>query len=233
MNDRCFDYIVNPNFEDPEGAASALTSLWFFQDMTLRNGSVTANGGAIRLDTQAAGQGMQSASMTLTRVSITNCAAMNNGGGVSSSASQGLNLTQVSISDCTAGFNAGALLAIGFDEPLPVTLSQSTFSGNTAMYYGAVYIDSMPFFIENTTMTGNTAQHGVFGVDSGKGIITHSTIALNGMSTGVYSWNSGASITLRNTILVGNGGGNCQGTIVLDGYNLVDDGFCIPEPRTS
>ena len=77
-----------------------------------------------------------------------------------------------------------------------LTVSNSTFSGNSASFYGGAIGNVGTLTVSNSTFSGNSATAG----------------------GGMY--NNGGTTTLKNTLVPSNPGGNCGGTITDGGGNL-------------
>lgn len=86
------------------------------------------------------------------------------------------------------------------------TITNCTFSGSSALFYGGGVHNWGTVAVINCTFSGNSADDG----------------------GGVYGESEGASTTIVNTILAGSStsGGNCGGSIIDGGSNLCDDGTC-------
>src|SRR5208282_4238989 len=86
------------------------------------------------------------------------------------------------------------------------TVTNSTFSGNSASYYGGAIANEGTLTVTNSTFSGNSATNG----------------------GGIYN---GGTATVSNSILANEDtGGNCSGTITYgtnSGYNISDDGTCV------
>ncbi len=133
------------------------------------------------------------------------------GGGVfgSMNAGQALVIEGTTLSGNDATFGGGGAFFYG-----PVSILNSTFSGNAAAYGAAITADQSPspatptsVVLTNSTLAGNQAPPGGAGI---------STV-------------SGSTVTLRSSVLH-DSGGECDtsggGTIETDGYNVVSDSSC-------
>src|SRR5262249_21704080 len=89
-----------------------------------------------------------------------------------------------------------------------LTITNSTFSGNSAFSFGGAIFNGQPGIITvtNSTISGNTAGS----VSAGGGIDNQSV--------------SQAALTVINSILAGNTGGNCGGAAIIDGGHNIDAG---------
>jgi len=85
--------------------------------------------------------------------------------------------------------------------------------------------------LTNSTFSGNTAPNGAGGgianfVD-GTLTITNSTFSDNSANDGGSIDNGFGTANLKGTILAASSGGNCLGSITDQGYNLSDDASCV------
>src|SRR6516162_661195 len=115
-----------------------------------------------------------------------------------------------------------------------LTANNSTFSSNTAQFGGGIY-NWATLIVSNSTFSGNRGIEGYSAiVNSGTGTltVTNSTFSDNSAPSGGAITNGGTG-TLRNTIFANNG--NCLGSPLVDGGgNLDTDGTCVgtisPDP---
>jgi hypothetical protein len=173
------------------------------------------------------------ARVALTGTDVTSNTAVVDGGGM-------LNLGFVTVTSSTIRANiadAGGGLRVVTGT---LTMVDSTLSGNSAI--GPVGngrgggLDNVGTFgrvsLVNSTVSGNQSTQGGGGLANERGTLDLSSVTLAGntvISTGTGGglYNEGvATATLRNTIVALNGvtsgqGPDCAGTIVSDGYNLV------------
>ncbi len=98
-----------------------------------------------------------------------------------------------------------------------VTITGSTFSGNTAGSGGGIFVNRGTLTLVNSTLSGNSGG-GFCGVGT-----TLSNCTVTGNSGGGIQGN--VTVTMANTIVAGNsaGFGDCNGTITSNGYNLIQD----------
>ena len=192
-----------------------------FTDLTVQNGINTTDGGAIINN---------GSTLTLTRVKVTNNTAPN-AGGIDSTGS--LTIVDSVISNNTATDavigNGGGLK---IDASIPVTISGTTISGNTAAGTGGgMYVQgtSAVLSLTNVTISGNTANN-AGGIASNVTLnILNSTIANNhlsgGSTGGIANW---GTINFKNTIIAGNDAPNCinSGTLNSQGNNLDSANSC-------
>ena len=251
-NDRVFDI-----FWAGQGVGTQISSI------TIQNGdSGAGNGGAIRnqgtlelinvavrnsLAAQGSGGGIYGrhatlfSATTITDSVVSGNQALNAGGGiygeivgVSSYKSIDINGSTISDNNVTGADGAGGgIYTLGG----PVTVTQSTISGNTALAAGGgIYAGSLSLF--SSTVSANKTDGnggGVYGAGSlalGSVTVTANTAGAagaNGDGGGVY--NAVGSINLRQSILAGNFNNvpasispDCSGSVISDGYNLIGDG---------
>ena len=147
-------------------------------------------------------------------VTITNSFISNNSAGTSTNAGGIYNsYGTLIISGCTfyenTGYNGGGIFNLGSGS---VTVTNSTFSSNSAEYKGGGIINFNDgiLTISHSTFSGNTA------INSGGGIYN----------------NTNGILDYRNTIIANSTGGDCVnlGTInTTTTGNLVEDGTCSPD----
>lgn len=117
----------------------------------------------------------------------------------------------------------GAIAAMGG----AVTVTGSTFVGNTALQGGAIYANGS-LDLTNSTVTGNTATLGGTGANGGGGLYTTGTtrlrhVTLVGNTGSGVRFNPQTNSQLTHSILAGNTSGNCQNAPDLASGNLFDD----------
>ena len=158
-------------------------------------------GGAMSADGSGSGAGIGGkSSPVLTQVifrhnrASNSAGAMYNSGGLHGTSSP--ILRSVTFYDNSSIYNAGAIYNDGYDGTVSVTLSNVTFTNNTAQsgYGGAMLSDggtfgSLNVSLTNATFTGNRAPAG------------------GAIWVGVNTVYGSGNVTVRNTILWGNGAG--------------------------
>jgi CSLREA domain-containing protein len=139
-----------------------------------------------------------------------------------------LALTNVVISDCgSVTGSPSALYAVG----PAVTLRATTIMRNRAL--GVALVGTAASDLDNVTISGNASANHTGGLlasgTSGAVALNSSTIAFNtGANVGGLSVNA-ATVNLRNSIIARNSviartqGADCNGAIVSQGYNLIED----------
>lgn len=184
------------------GATLALTN------GTLSGNWVTQAGGGLSVGGYAAAP----ATVTLTNSTVSDNSALFDGGGITVGGGETvLTLTNSSVSGNSARVGGG----------LYTRFTQS--------------VDTVALTLENTTVSGNLASDsdggGALFVESGPVVITNSTLSWNsgpGGTGGIFG-NSlyGPSITLRNSIVARQAAGrDCGRSVTSDGYNIDSDGTC-------
>lgn len=160
--------------------------------------------------------------------------------GVIFSASSG----SITIADSSFENNAGSTGAIHSGQGL-LTISGSTFAGNSANTSGGAIWASQSGTIANSTFFGNSATHrggAIFfarAADIASQLtVTHSTFAGNASNAGNLAGLNGAiysapNTVLRNTIVANSSNGNCSANVVDGGGNLSDDASCAITAATS
>jgi len=121
-----------------------------------------------------------------------------------------------------------------------LTINNSTVSGNSTTGshpHGGGISNVGTLIINNCTLSGNSAGPGICcNYSSGGGIynggtltINNSTLSGNSATGGVGGggiFNIRGTTTLQDSIVAGSSGGNCDGTMTSNGYNLSSDGTC-------
>jgi len=110
-----------------------------------------------------------------------------------------------------------------------LTVTNSTFSDNSATYGGGIYNEGT-LTVTNSTFSGNSATYGGGIYNQGTLTVTNSTFSGNAATTyggGIY--NQG-TLNYANTIIANSTGGDCNNsaTIGTNTNNLVEDGTCSP-----
>jgi hypothetical protein len=188
-----------------------------------------------------------SASVTLSKLTIRNGLAQY-GGGVSNSGTLTISDSVVSSNNARFPCRYPGCMAVGggiYNHGGTLTISNSTISGNTASagrscikfcrgIGGGIYNNGM-LTINNSTISGNTASSscnqgcapGGGGISNdGAVTINNSTVSANSAFIGGGVENHSAA-TLQNSIVANSpSGGNCNGTMTSNGYNLSSDGTC-------
>jgi predicted outer membrane repeat protein len=109
-----------------------------------------------------------------------------------------------------------------------VTITNSTFSYNTATYVGgAIYIGGGIVRITNSTLSANTATSSPGGAiySGGELYISFSTIAENKASN-IGGGIVGTTVVFKNSIVANNSPSNCNGGNLADGVNFSTDDTC-------
>jgi hypothetical protein len=204
----------------------------FFQ--VYSTAALTLTGLTLQRGTDATGSPIESfGSLTIERSVIRNNQMANSGAIVNNTGRLAIRNSTLSGNKSAAG-NGGAVTC--FDAPLVfLTIRDSTISGNKAGGNGGGVYSNCRSEVVNVTISGNQAAGGGRGGGGWyqEGVraatIRFSTIADNQASFGggVYNDGSGtSSMALQATVLAKNSGGNCDGVITSDGYNLADDTNC-------
>ena len=190
---------------------------------------ITIDGSALTSQLTISGEGsvrvfsVNSGTVTLNSLKITNGSALN-GGGIFNSSGATLTITNSTLSGNSAQSGSG-IYNLGL-----LTVTNSTLSGNAAVTNGGgIYNDSNTLTVTNSTFSGNSAAGSGGGIYNNGGTlaITNSTFSGNSAVTsggGIY--NNGGALNYANTIIANSTfGGDCAGTgtIGTNINNLVED----------
>jgi predicted outer membrane repeat protein len=128
----------------------------------------------------------------------------------------------------TAG---GAICNSGTLAITASTFTDNQSQGNNGGYGGAIFNSAGTLTLTNSTFYLNsaTSSGGAIYSQGGTVQISNSTFGINAENntTGGAISNAGSSVFIQNSILANIGyGGNCDGTITSNGYNLSSDSSC-------
>lgn len=157
-----------------------------------------------------------------------------NGGGIYS-------VGTLTVSNCTVSANAsGYGGGIYVTNTSRATITGCTISGNSATYNGSgggfgggVFNFQGTVTIESSTISGNTAMNGGYGggIFTSEGAMTLLDSTVVGNSAGVGGGIRTAGIfytpgplVVRNTIVALNGGGDINGAVTSEGFNVIGSG---------
>ena len=158
------------------GAAGAVITMFggtaqtvTFENLTLRNGSITGRGGAIYYDIGGAGT---AGTITLNNVIVENNTATTEGGGI---AMLGGNLTinNSIIRNNTSTTDGGGLVLTTKGTAMEMNINNSLIQGNSGRNGGGIYVNgnanniNIDLNLENTTLTGNTTTSASGGAGGG------------------------------------------------------------------
>jgi hypothetical protein len=171
--------------------------------LTIANGRTNANGGGVYV---------QAATLTLSRVVVTNNTAPNTsqpngfGGGIMVEADASLNLINSTVSNNSSGFGGGGISTGRADAASNLTILGSTISDNAGgITGGGVLLANIAFFTSlNSDYTNNSAR-------GGGGIFVNP-------SSSAYI--RGGSITLNDAPVIGGGGIFNAGTLTMLAVNI-------------
>jgi large repetitive protein len=122
-----------------------------------------------------------------------------------------------------SGNNGGAVFASGSG---PLTITSSSFSGNTAAAGGAVFANAGTVTVNNSTFTGNSSTS-VGGAILALGLtvtMTNTTIAANHSASGGGIFLTGGALTLANTAIAGNTATGANADLSPGGATITDNG---------
>jgi RHS repeat-associated protein/CSLREA domain-containing protein len=180
---------------------------------------ITLSGGR---DASGAGIAAIDATLTLTRVTLTDNDATSSGGAIYAR-NTALTVTETTADHNAAGSSGGAFFVSG-----GLMLTRSTISNNSAgSSGGGIYLSGGESSIVNSTLSGNTAVSaggGLYSDLSASFSLNNATIADNSAAQGGGVVSNGSMFA--NTILAGNVGGDCAGMLVSLDYNLIQAPTC-------
>ncbi len=164
-------------------------------------------------------------SPTLSNLIFTDNFATDTGGGMENASGSNPTLTNVTFSGNTAG-SGGGMDNDGSDP----TLTNVTFSGNTALLDGGgMYNTGSDSTLTNVTFSGNTAEGGFGGgIFSNGGSPTLAYVTFSGniaVSSGGGIYNFGSNMTCNSCILWGDTGGEITGDATTVTYSIVQGGY--------
>ena len=183
------------------------------QDLTIRHGRTTGDGGGI----------WNRGTLTLTNMIIRGNRARS-GGGIANQNSQYtsiLTMINTTLSGNTADLDGGGLCSLGL-----LIVMNATINGNTADFCGGGF-SGWALRLTNVTLSGNAAGYCGGGIDPWSPMaLTHTTISGNSAPFGGGLFVP-SDVTLTHSIIADNDGGDCAvPTPISNGYNLDSDGSC-------
>jgi len=121
--------------------------------------------------------------------------------------------------------------ALAWGNPGSLTISDSTFSGNTAGGGGGAINHATPLTLTNSTFSDNesTGDFGgaIYAFSEASAEIRNSTFTNNRATLGGAILAESLAVTVSRTVIAGNtapSSPDCQGSFVSEGFNLVGDG---------
>jgi len=187
--------------------------------LTIANSVSGSSGGAIAMFADP------SKTLSLSNCVFSNDQSFGNGGAVEITGDGAMNVTDCCFTNCSASLNGGAI-----DSPgVFLTVTGSTFSGNSAGNGGAISIGNDGVSIANSTFFGNSAQSeagAIFSDFNANYSLVNCTVADNSAVAGGGFCIIGGSITLLNTIVAGNSassGPDISGPVNSLGHNLIGE----------
>jgi predicted outer membrane repeat protein len=203
------------------------------REASLVSGNSAGDGGGVAT---AKGGG----ELTIVDSTVSDNLANASGGGILMQAgSDGVTIHNSTLTGNAAVLGGGLAVLTGSTAVGSLTVSSSTFAGNTALDRGGAVLSSIANLqatFVNSTLSGNSAvtQGGAIYVKKGAFELSHTTLSGNSAAAGGGIFSSGPE---ADTLLVGTivadsvSGGDCGGTAIQDGgNNFDDDGSC---PGTS
>jgi CSLREA domain-containing protein len=153
-----------------------------------------------------------------------NTATADRGGGL-------CNFNQATIILSTVSGNRAASAGGGIENGGGMTLTHSTVSGNKGQRGGGIH-NVGGLDMTDSTVSGNSAASAGGGIanerssDTLKGEAKLNGVTIAGNTGGGVSSGPPAKLLIANTIVAGNQGGDCAGTVVSAGYNLLQGTTC-------
>ncbi|MBK8459178.1 MAG: hypothetical protein IPL43_02295 [Micropruina sp.] len=197
----------------------------------LNSGTLTLSNSTVTGNTANTGAGIYNWFGPLTIVDSTisgNTATSIGGGGGIFTGGRPVTITRSTLSGNSASTGHGGGLE-AYDNGSPITISDSTISGNYAWDKGGG-LHGGNFTIVNSTFSGNSASFGGAIYNTvGAVRLTSSTISGNTGRGSVGGISNAGTVYLSSSILGPNNRGNCGGTsanFISVGHNLVDNGEC-------
>lgn len=196
--------------------------------LTVNNSIITAN----------TGSGIYNLGLiTINNSTISNNVATSAGGGIYNDYYTGHTVVYHStISGNSANSVGGGIFTVGYHGQSPVSVIDSTISGNSAAYGGGIEDDAADVTVSNSTISGNSATGGNGGginfpsSDGGSVTVSNSTISGNsaiGKGGNIADTNINGPFTLTGTIVANSKGApNCTRMITDKGYNLDSGTSC-------
>jgi len=165
------DGMIVQGYRGDDGAIEVSGAALSIVDSTLTDNRSAANGGAI---------GMFMGTLQIEDSTLTNNHAAGHGGAIDGSGQ--IEIRGTTISGNSAGYTGGAISYAGpiSGEPGVLRVTNSTLSGNHAVDGGAVATGfDAPFWLINSTITGNIADRFSGGIDSRDARLRNSIVAGN------------------------------------------------------
>ncbi|WP_196803177.1 beta strand repeat-containing protein, partial [Dolichospermum circinale] len=181
------------SYLDPNGGGIINNGTLLLKDSTISNNSAAGWGGGIFNN---------SGTVTITNTTISNNSAEKSGGGISngdgtySYTAGTITINNTTISGNSAKENGGGIFngdGFSYDTEGTITMNNTTISGNSARENGGGIFNREKTYLNNSTITNNTAD-----LDSNN----------NGKGGGIYNFDDGYGTTeevyTKNTIIVNN-----------------------------
>ncbi|MBX3058894.1 MAG: CSLREA domain-containing protein, partial [Anaerolineae bacterium] len=128
-----------------------------------------------------------------------------------------LTLTDVALMNSSANGMGGGLYSLGTLQADAVSIVGNSANGAVG---GGVVVGGGTAVFTNSTISGNTVNGSGGGlVNNGQTTLNFVTIANNNAQTPTGIQNNSGDLTLNHTLV----GGSCQGNIISQGYNLIQD----------
>jgi hypothetical protein len=196
-----FDSIISRNFAEYDGPESDGGGIYNTGTLTLDRSTVSEN--SVSGNYYSYGGGIYNGgNLTINDSIVSENSAITAdayGGGIYNSGTLVINRSTI---NGNLGGDGDIPEGGGIDNSGTAAVANSTLYGNEGFPGGGISNDSGTVTINNSTITGNAPYY------AGGGIKNY------------------ASVTIQNSILANNNGGNCQGALTSEGYNLSSDNTC-------
>ncbi|MBS3026203.1 MAG: hypothetical protein HCA25_03660 [Dolichospermum sp. DET50] len=214
---------------NPNGGGITNYGTLLLKDSTISNNSAAGSGGGIFNNSGFNNSG----TVTITNTTISNNSAEKSGGGISngdgiySYTGGTITINNTTISGNSAKENGGGIFngdGFSYDTEGIITMSNTTISGNSAKENGGGIFNQEKTYLNNSTITNNTADldsnnngtgGGIYNLDDDYNpgeVYTKNTIIAGNFDTGIYNPDIYGPINGNNFNLIGNING-ASGTI--------------------
>ena len=217
------------SYLNPNGGGITNYGTLLLKDSTISNNSAAGSGGGIFNNSGFNNSG----TVTITNTTISNNSAEKSGGGISngdgtySYTAGTITMNNTTISGNSAKENGGGIFngdGWSYSDEGTITMNNTTISGNSARENGGGIFNQEKTYLNNSTITNNTADldsnnngtgGGIYNLDDDYnpgGVYTKNTIIAGNFDTGIYNPDIYGPINGNNHNLIGNING-ASGTI--------------------
>jgi CSLREA domain-containing protein len=166
--------------------------------------------------------------VTISGVSIVNGNTISSGGNVGGGINNSgtLTVTNSTFSGNTAANGGGGI----FNENGTLTVANSTFNGNSSGYYGGAIMSMSPLTVTDSTFSGNSSGYYGGGINNDS-TLTVSNSTFSGNSSGLYGGgiHNESTLTVSNSTFSGNTATSAGGGIYNDSGTVVLANVLIPD----